>query len=90
MSFYSTELVYCTINYYMYELKKNVLKFQARILYSDQQGRVAIATAFNKAVAAGEIKVHSIYTKSQYNLHCTVFSANVARCLIRVCEQPIS
>ena len=30
---------------------------QARILYSDQKGRVAIAVAFNQAIARGELKV---------------------------------
>ena len=34
-----------------------VVGSQARILYSDQQGRAALAKAFNKAVASGEIKV---------------------------------
>ena len=36
---------------------KLVVGSQARILYSDQQGRVAIALAFNKAVKEGLIKV---------------------------------
>ena len=35
---------------------KLVVGSQARILYSDQQGRAAIAKAFNEAVAKGEIK----------------------------------
>lgn len=30
---------------------------QARILYSDQKGRVAIAVAINQAIASGKIKV---------------------------------
>lgn len=34
-----------------------VVGSQARILYSDQKGRVAIAVAFNQAIARGEIKV---------------------------------
>ena len=34
-----------------------VVGSQARILYSDQQGRVGIALAFNKAVANGVVKV---------------------------------
>ena len=36
-----------------------VVGSQARILYSDQQGRSAIAKAFNEAVASGDIKVES-------------------------------
>lgn len=36
-----------------------VVGSQARILYSDQNGRIAIALAFNSAVAAGKIKVRS-------------------------------
>ena len=34
-----------------------VVGSQARILYSDQEGRVKIALAFNKAVKDGKIKV---------------------------------
>lgn len=34
-----------------------VVGSQARILYSDQKGRVAIAVAFNRAIARGKIKV---------------------------------
>ncbi len=34
-----------------------VVGSQARILYSDQEGRVAIALAFNEAIKAGVIKV---------------------------------
>ena len=38
-----------------------VVGSQARILYSDQKGRVAIAVAFNQAIARGKIKVtHSV------------------------------
>ena len=36
---------------------KLVVGSQARILYSDMRGRVAIALAFNKAVREGIIKV---------------------------------
>ncbi len=39
------------------EKHRLVVGSQARILYSDQQGRVAIAKAFNQAVAAGRVKV---------------------------------
>ena len=34
-----------------------VVGSQARILYSDQKGRIAIAQAFNKAVGEGKLKV---------------------------------
>ncbi len=36
-----------------------VVGSQARILYSDQEGRVSIALAFNDAIKAGIIKVCS-------------------------------
>ena len=45
------------------EKHKMVVGSQARILYSDQLGRVKIALAFNKAVKNGEIKVEFI-------IHC--------------------
>lgn len=38
-------------------LSPQVVGSQARILYSDQKGRVAIAVAFNQAIASGKIKV---------------------------------
>ena len=38
-----------------------VVGSQARILYSDQIGRVKIAQAFNQAVASGRLKVGSIF-----------------------------
>ena len=34
-----------------------VVGSQARILYSNEEGRIAIAVAFNKAVAEGRLKV---------------------------------
>lgn len=36
---------------------KMVVGSQARILYSDQRGRVRIAQAFNEAVRVGRLKV---------------------------------
>lgn len=39
------------------EKHKLVVGSQARILYSDQIGRVKIAQAFNQAVASGTLKV---------------------------------
>ena len=40
---------------YLYLLQ--VVGSQARILYSDQKGRIAIALAFNKAIAERKLKV---------------------------------
>ena len=39
------------------EKHKLVVGSEARILYSDQVGRVKIALAFNEAVATGKLKV---------------------------------
>jgi urocanate hydratase len=39
------------------EILFQVVGSQARILYSDQEGRVAIALAFNEAVKSGKLKV---------------------------------
>ena len=47
-----------------------VVGSQARILYSDQVGRVKIARAFNDAVATGKLKVYFLAfyeLKSQSN-----------------------
>ncbi len=38
-----------------------VVGSQARILYSDHNGRIGIAMAFNKAIADGRLKVHVQY-----------------------------
>ena len=43
------------------EKHKMVVGSQARILYSDQEGRVKIALAFNTAVKNGTIKVYIIH-----------------------------
>lgn len=43
------------------EEHKLVVGSQARILYSDQFGRIAIALAFNKAVREGRLKVRRTY-----------------------------
>ena len=40
------------------EQHQMVVGSQARILYSDQVGRVKIAQAFNQAVADGHVKVN--------------------------------
>ena len=36
-----------------------VVGSQARILYSNEKGRIALATSFNKAVADGRLKVRN-------------------------------
>ena len=43
------------------EKHKLVVGSQARILYSDQVGRVKIALAFNEAVATGKLKVRQFF-----------------------------
>ena len=53
------------------EKHKMVVGSQARILYSDQEGRVKIALAFNQAVKDGKIKV--IY-QNFYSLSVTIDS----------------
>lgn len=45
-----------------------VVGSQARILYSDQKGRVAIALAINKGIAEGRIKVQFFCVFIQRNL----------------------
>ena len=42
---------------------------QARILYSDQEGRIAIALAFNKAVAEKKLKACALDTEFNTELH---------------------
>ena len=44
---------------------KLVVGSQARILYSDRDGRIALALAFNKAVADGKLHV-SFYLASNH------------------------
>ena len=51
------------------EKHKMVVGSQARILYSDQEGRVKIALAFNQAVKDGQIKVNY---RNCYNLSVTI------------------
>ena len=41
-------------------LSVKVVGSQARILYSNEEGRVSIALAFNKAVSDGRLKVHLV------------------------------
>lgn len=46
-----------------------VVGSQARILYSDQKGRVAIAVAINQAIASGKIKVSETACGASRRLH---------------------
>lgn len=51
-----------------------VVGSQARILYSDQKGRVAIAVAINQAIASGKIKVSEIACGASRRLHRHLFT----------------
>ena len=44
-----------------------VVGSQARILYANEEGRVAIALAFNKAVGEGKLKVQCVHVYTQYS-----------------------
>ena len=44
---------------------------QARILYSDQKGRVAIATAFNQAVHDGKLKAPVVISRDHHDVSGT-------------------
>jgi len=46
------------------EKHRLVVGSKARILYSDQEGRVKIALAFNKAVREGHLKVTLLFISS--------------------------
>eukprot|EP00117_Sycon_ciliatum_P006458 scpid39974/ scgid9989/ Urocanate hydratase; Imidazolonepropionate hydrolase len=48
-----------------------VVGSQARILYSDRQGRIALAVAFNKAVASGELKGAVILSRDHHDVSGT-------------------
>ncbi|KAM5304703.1 urocanate hydratase isoform 2-T2 [Glossophaga mutica] len=48
-----------------------VVGSQARILYSDQKGRVAIAVAFNKAIAHGKIKAPVVLSRDHHDVSGT-------------------
>ncbi|XP_077993367.1 urocanate hydratase-like [Glandiceps talaboti] len=48
-----------------------VVGSQARILYSDQQGRVAIATAFNQAVHEGRLKAPVVISRDHHDVSGT-------------------
>ncbi|XP_060580142.1 urocanate hydratase-like [Ruditapes philippinarum] len=50
---------------------KMVVGSQARILYSDDNGRVAIATAFNKAVAEGKLKGPVVISRDHHDVSGT-------------------
>ncbi|KAM4651527.1 urocanate hydratase [Discoglossus pictus] len=48
-----------------------VVGSQARILYSDQKGRVAIAVAINKAVSAGQVKGPVVISRDHHDVSGT-------------------
>ncbi|XP_045705536.1 urocanate hydratase isoform X3 [Phyllostomus hastatus] len=48
-----------------------VVGSQARILYSDQKGRVAIAVAFNQAIAHGKIKAPVVLSRDHHDVSGT-------------------
>ncbi|XP_004692255.1 PREDICTED: urocanate hydratase isoform X2 [Condylura cristata] len=48
-----------------------VVGSQARILYSDQKGRVAIAVAFNQAIACGKIKAPVVLSRDHHDVSGT-------------------
>lgn len=51
-----------------------VVGSQARILYSDQKGRMAIAVAINQAIASGKIKVSETACGASRRLHRHLFT----------------
>merc|ERR1719454_1625451 len=53
------------------EKHKLVVGSQARILYSDQVGRVKIAQAFNKAVASGRLKAPVVISRDHHDVSGT-------------------
>merc|ERR1711992_248023 len=53
------------------EKHKLVVGSQARILYSDQIGRVKIALAFNEAVASGRIKAPVVISRDHHDVSGT-------------------
>merc|ERR1711992_451964 len=53
------------------EKHKLVVGSQARILYSDQIGRVKIAQAFNKAVASGRLKAPVVISRDHHDVSGT-------------------
>ena len=50
---------------------KLVVGSQARILYSDQEGRAAIARAFNEAVASGEVSAPIVISRDHHDVSGT-------------------
>ncbi|RWS03308.1 urocanate hydratase-like isoform X1 [Dinothrombium tinctorium] len=50
---------------------KLVVGSKARILYSDQEGRIALATAFNEAIAKGKIKAPIVISRDHHDVSGT-------------------
>ncbi len=53
------------------EQNKMVVGSQARILYADSEGRIKIAEAFNKAIAAGEISAPIVLGRDHHDVSGT-------------------
>ena len=53
--------------YFVFLIRLQVVGSQARILYSDQRGRVALAQAFNKGISEGRLQVSTVF----FSLKCT-------------------
>ena len=50
---------------------KMVVGSQARILYADQKGRCAIAAAFNKAIADGQLQGSVVISRDHHDVSGT-------------------
>uniref|UniRef100_A0AC35U4S1 Urocanate hydratase n=1 Tax=Rhabditophanes sp. KR3021 TaxID=114890 RepID=A0AC35U4S1_9BILA len=50
---------------------KLVVGSQARILYADQEGRTALAIAFNKAISSGEIRAPVVLSRDHHDVSGT-------------------
>ena len=55
-----------------------VVGSQARILYSNEEGRVRIALAFNKAIGEGRLKVKTV-------THCVLSGISVCYLRVQLC-----
>ena len=65
--------------YFVFSIRLQVVGSQARILYSDQRGRVALAQAFNKGISEGRLQVSRVFlTEVQfYSLHSGTSTINL-------------
>ncbi|KAH0630186.1 hypothetical protein JD844_012899 [Phrynosoma platyrhinos] len=69
----SVKQQYCDNIRWIQEAKKHnlVVGSQARILYSDQKGRVAIAVAINQGIAEGRIKAPVVLSRDHHDVSGT-------------------